>query len=181
MKKIIVLFSVIVIACSGSAQFTKASLQASGLTCSLCSKAVKNALEQVSFVQEVSVDIKTQEYAILFKESSNPDFDALKSAVEDAGFSVARLKVTGQFSNLNVEKDKHIMVGGKSFHFLGNGNRLLQGEQTLTLVDKSFVSAKEFKKWSTASRLECVQSGKAGNCCTKEGIAAGARVYHVII
>lgn len=162
-------------------QFSKASLQASGLTCSMCSKAVKNALEEVSFVEEVKVDIKTQKYNIMFKENSNPDFDALKKAVEDAGFSLASLKVTGNFSNVNVQKDKHVVVGGKNFHFLNGDSRMLNGEQTLTIVDKDFVSAKEFKKVSTASKMECVQTGKAGSCCTKDGISANTRIYHVTI
>ena len=84
----------------------------------MCSKAVKVALEKVSFVQEVKVNIRNQEYAIVFKENSNADFDELKKAVEDAGFSVASLKVTGNFSDVSVEKDKHIQLDGKNFHFV---------------------------------------------------------------
>ena len=33
-------------------QVSKVSLQASGLTCSMCSKAVKSALEEVGFVEK---------------------------------------------------------------------------------------------------------------------------------
>jgi copper chaperone CopZ len=50
------------------AQFSKASLQASGLTCSMCSKAVKNALEKVDFVEKIQVDIKNQQYNLEFKK-----------------------------------------------------------------------------------------------------------------
>src|SRR5215510_9623680 len=102
MKKFFFSILITVSALLSQAQFTKATLQASGLTCSMCSKAVKVALEKVPFVQEVKVNIKTQEYTIAFKENSKADFDELKKAVEDAGFSVASLKVTGNFSNLNV-------------------------------------------------------------------------------
>src|ERR1044071_8054995 len=117
MKKIFLIIAIIA-SLQSYAQFTGASLQASGLTCAMCSKAVKVALEKVPFVQEVKVNIKSQEYTITFKEGSDPDFDALKKAVEDAGFSVASLKVTGNFSNVNVEKDKHIQLDGKNFHFV---------------------------------------------------------------
>ena len=181
MKKLIILIVVVFISCVSFAQFSKAKLQASGLTCSMCSKAVKVALEKVPFVQEVKVDIKSQEYAITFKEGSNVEFDDLKKAVEDAGFSVASLKVTANFNDVKVEKDKHIQIGGKNFHFLNGADQSLNGERTLTIVDKNFVSAKEFKKVSTASHMECVQTGKAGSCCAKDGISADARVYHVTI
>ena len=166
---------------SVQAQFSKASLQASGLTCSMCSKAVKEALQAVPFVQEVKVDIKTQEYQLAFKEGSNVEFDDLKKAVEDAGFSVASLKVTGNLSNVNAQKDKHAVVDGKNFHFLNGNNQVLNGAVTFTIVEKDFLTAKELKKYSNASKMECVKTGKAGDCCTKDGIKAEERVYNVII
>ena len=169
----------IIFTVSATSQFTKASLQASGLTCSMCSKAVKVALEKVSFVQEVKVDIKSQEYSIVFKENADVDFDMLKKAVEDAGFSVASLKVTGNFSELSVQKDKHVKIDSKIFHFLNGKDEVLNGERTITIVDKNFLSAKEYKKQSAATKMECVQTGKAGSCCSLEGISADARVYHV--
>lgn len=165
----------------GQAQFKRATLQASGLTCAMCSKAVKVALEEVSYVQKVGVDLKSQEYSIAFKENADADFDALKKAVEDAGFSVASLKVTGIFSEMTVQKDQHIVIDGKNFHFLNGNNQVLNGENTFTIVDKDFLSAKDFKKQRTASKMECVQTGKAANCCAKDGISADARVFHVKI
>ncbi len=179
MKKYILLLTAIIFTVSATSQFTKASLQASGLTCSMCSKAVKVALEKVSFVQEVKVDIKSQEYSVFFKENADIEFDLLKKAVEDAGFSVASLKVTGNFSDLSISKDKHVQVAGKNFHFLNGNSQVLNGENTFTIVDKNFLSAKEYKKLSASSKMECVQTGKAGNCCSQEGISADARVYHV--
>ena len=181
MKKYILLMTVLAITVSASSQFTKATLQASGLTCSMCSKAVKVALEKVPYVQEVKVDIKSQEYSIAFKENADADFDALKNAVEDAGFSVASLKVTGTFSGLNISKDKHIQIAGKNFHFLNGTSQSLNGENTFTIVDKYFLSAKEFKKQSATSKMECVQTGKTGSCCSSDGLGPDARVYHVKI
>jgi copper chaperone CopZ len=181
MKKLVIVFVLVLAAIGSKAQFTKASLQASGLTCSMCSKAVKVALEKVPFVQEVKVNIKKQEYTLTFKENSDADFDALKKAVEDAGFSVASLKVTGSFSSVNVEKDKHLQLDGKNFHFLNAASKVLNGELTFTIVDKDFVSAKDYKKYSATTKMECIKTGKAGNCCVKDGIHTEERVYHVII
>lgn len=181
MKKTILSLAIMILAVSSMAQFTKASLKAAGLTCSMCSKAVKKALEEVTFIQEVKVDIKSQEYNLAFKENADVEFDALKKAVEDAGFSVASLKVTGIFPEVQVKKDSHVKVNGKNFHFLNGNGQALRGEQTVTLADKDFLSDKDYKKHSSVSKLECVKSGKAGNCCEKEGIKAEERVYHVVI
>jgi len=181
MKKCILSFLIMVTCIAGYSQFSKATLQASGLTCAMCSKAVKVALEKVSFVKEVKVNIRQQEYSIAFKENSNTDFDELKKAVEDAGFSVASLKITGSFSAVDVEKDKHMKLDGKNFHFVNSNTQVLNGEKTFTIVDKDFLSAKEYKKYSAATKLECIKTGKAGECCVKDGIHSEERVYHVII
>jgi len=181
MKKCFLLVIATLIYIAGFSQFSRASLQASGLTCAMCSKAVKAALEKVPFVKEVKVNIKNQEYSIAFKEDSKADFDELKKAVEDAGFSVASLKVTGNFTGVTVEKDKHLQLDGKNFHFVNSTTQVLNGEKTLTIVDKDFLSAKEYKKFSAATKMECIKTGKAGECCVKAAIHSEERVYHVII
>ena len=181
MKSLITMLLVLFVGFTSSSQVTKVSLQASGLTCSMCSKAVKSALEAVSFVDKVQVDIKSQQYNITFKNGSAVDIDALAKAVEDAGFSVARLKVTADVPNVAVAKDEHIKIGDQYFHFLNAKGQSLNGSTTFTIVDKAFVPAKEFKKYSTASKMECVQTGRAAACCTSDGAAEQARIYHAII
>ncbi|MBD0333214.1 MAG: cation transporter [Chitinophagaceae bacterium] len=179
--RLILILLLFLLGLTSNAQFTKAALQASGLTCSMCSKAVKNALEKVSFVDKVLVDIKNQQYNFSFKENVDIDFDALSKAVEDAGFSVADLKVTADLGDTKVSKDEHILIGGKYFHFLNTTNQQLKGSTTFTIVDKNFVSAKGFKKYSKASSMECVQTGRASSCCKKLNIEPQTRIYHVII
>jgi hypothetical protein len=143
---------------------------------------VLTALQGVSFVEKVQVDIKNQQYNISFKEGSAIDFDGLANAVQEAGFSVASLLVTTTVNNLKIEKDKHFSIGDKSVHFLTGNGKVLNGETTFRLVDKGFLSAKDFKKYSAASKMKCVQTGKAESCCTKEGsVASGSRMYHAII
>ena len=60
MKSFFVIISIALFGLQSNAQFTNAALQASGLTCSMCSKAVKTALEKVPFVEKVQVNLKTQ-------------------------------------------------------------------------------------------------------------------------
>lgn len=170
-----------IIGLGANAQFSKVSLQASGLTCSMCSKAVKNAIEAVPSVEKVMVDIKNQQYNIKFKSAADINFDELSKAVEDAGFSVAALKVTAIVPDIKVEKDEHYLIGDKYFHFLNGYGKQLNGETTFSLVDKSFVSAKDFKKFSSSSKMKCVHTGKAAECCQKDDIKQHTRIYHVII
>lgn len=163
------------------AQFTKADLQASGLTCAMCSNAINKALQKVDFVEAVKPDIKSSSFAITFKAGADVDADALRKAVEDAGFFVAKLKMTGSFDHTAVDNDAHVKIGKQYFHFLNVTRQELNGEQTILLADKGFLLAKEYKKISSASKQKCLQSGKSADCCTEAGIPAGTRIYHVTI
>lgn len=163
---------------STRAQVTRVSLQASGLTCSMCSKAVQNALQKVSFVDKVQVDIKNQQYNLSFRDSAAIDFDALVKAVEDAGFSVASFQVTANLSDLRLQKDEHVRIGSQYFHFLNASGQELNGPATFTVVDKSYT--KNYKKFSSLSKMECVRTGRSASCCAKAN-AQSSRIYHVII
>lgn len=181
MKKIFFLAVASLLSLAGMAQFKSASLQAAGLTCAMCTKAINTALEQIPFVKDIDVDIKTSSFLINFKEGSNVDFDELKKAVEDAGFSVAKLSATGTFNNVKVQNDAHVQISGKNYHFLNIQPQTLDGTQTIVLADKDFLSSKEFKKISATTKMSCVQTGTAAACCTKDGISAHSRIYHVTI
>jgi copper chaperone CopZ len=180
MKKLITIVTLFLVIHS-NAQFSSANLQAAGLTCAMCTKAINKSLEKLSFVETVEPDIKSSSFNIIFKKDITVDIDALKKAVVDAGFSVAKLKLTGIFNDIKVQNDAHVKISGRTFHFLNISNQTLNGEKTLILADKDFVSAKEFKKYSAATKMECLQTGKAGSCCAKEGIQENTRIYHVTI
>jgi copper chaperone CopZ len=181
MKKALLAIVGLFVIVSLHAQFTKATLQATGLTCAMCSNAINKALQKVPFVESVKSDIKNSAFNIVFKQGQDVKIDELREAVEDAGFSVGSLKLTGNFQELKIENDTHVEIGKEAFHFLNVSEQVLNGEQTISVVDKNFMTAKQFKKFSSASKMSCVTSGKAASCCTKEGIAPDARVYHVTI
>ena len=69
----------------------KVTLVASGLTCSMCSKAIFKALSKLDFVEEVKVDIEKSMYILAFKTGKKVEIDQIKSAVTDAGFGVQSL------------------------------------------------------------------------------------------
>ena len=181
MKKLFFIVLVALVGLSSPAQFTKATLQATGLTCAMCSNAINKALLKVPFVESVKADIKNSAFNMVFKQGQKVDIDALKAAVEDAGFSVGSLKMTGNFKEVKVENDKHIKIDNAVFHFLNTTAQVLDGEKTITVVDKDFLTTKQFKKISSVSKMSCVLTGKAETCCQEEGIPANTRVYHVTI
>jgi copper chaperone CopZ len=181
MKRLMLLIFVTAISLGGKAQFTKGTLQATGLTCAMCSNAINKALQKVPFIESVRSDIQNSAFNIVFKTGNAINIDALKDAVEGAGFSVGSLQLTGHFEERSINKDEHARIGGMNFHFIGDGGQVLKGEQTLTVLDKDYMTAKAFKKLSGATRMACFKDGKAASCCTREGMQEGDRVYHVRI
>lgn len=181
MKKLLFIAMALFVGMSVQAQFSRAELQATGLTCAMCSNAINKALQQLPYVENVKVDIKSSIYQISFREGTAVSIDGLKDAVEDAGFSVGNLKLSGRFDKVAIANDTHVQIGGETFHFLDIKDQVLDGEKTITVVDKNFVSPKQFKKISNATRMSCVHTGKAGSCCSRDGIKADTRIYHVTI
>ncbi len=181
MRKVILLTVALCTAFVLQAQFSKAVLQATGLTCAMCNNAINKALKEVPFIESVRSDIKNSAFNIVFKAGSTVDIDAMRTAVEDAGFSVGGLKLTGSFDGVKVANDQHVKVGSQTFHFVNVQEQVLNGEVVISVVDKNFITEKQFKKMAAATKMSCMQTGKAGDCCTKAGIPEGTRIYHVTI
>ncbi len=170
MKKII-LSLVVLFSFAAKAQVTKVNLQASGLTCSLCSKSINKALQSLDFVDKVEANIKNSSFDISFKPGAVIDFDKLKGKVEGAGFDVTRFMATVHFDNVTVVNDNHVTVGNTVYHFLNIKDQQLNGDKTIRLLDKGFVPAKEYKKNSSLTKMECYGTG----------MDAGKRIFHVTI
>jgi copper chaperone CopZ len=156
---------------AAKAQVTKLSLQASGLTCSMCSNAINKAIKSLDFVDKVDANIKNSTFDIVIKPSSNVDFDKVKKKVEDAGFFVASFTAIVQFDNVAIANDAHVNVGTNDFHFLNVKNQTLSGNKTIKILDKGFVSAKEYKKNSSLTKMPCYKTGEEN----------GKRIFHVTI
>ena len=180
MKKIFIVILSFLLVLQVQAQFKTASLTASGLTCAMCAKAIYNSLEQIPFIESITPDIKNSAFNIKFREAAAVDFDVLKKAVEDAGFSVASLKATANFSNTTIKNDAHIRLGDFQYHFIKVSPQSLNGEKTVKIIDKDFIPAKEYKKFAATTKMKCIETGKAAACCT-QGHSANERIYHITI
>jgi len=163
-----------------NAQVTKAKLTASGLTCSMCSKAIYEALQKVSTIESVKANIKESSYSIVFKKDAAVNPDEIKKVVEDAGFFVARLELTMNFDNVEIKNDEHVFADGLNLHFLNVQPQTLSGEKVVTLLDKNFESAKEYKKYAQYTTMKCFTTGVMEDCCNNKNVA-GKRIYHVTI
>jgi copper chaperone CopZ len=170
MKRICIIIALLVSLQAG-AQLQKARLQAGGLTCAMCSKAVYKALTAVPFVEKVTPDIEGSSYAIQFRKDAAVQLDDLSKAVTDAGFSVSSLQVTANFRGAKMQDNAHVALGGQVFHFLGAPVPALSGERTLQVIDRNFVSEKQAKKYSKLTDMACYSSGTMD----------GKRIYHVTL
>lgn len=128
------------------AQITKVSLQASGLTCSMCSNSINKALKTLDFVERIDADIKTYTFEISFKENCNVDFDKIKRKVEGAGFFVSGFVATIHFNNVALQENKPITIGDNTLLFSDTKQLVLNGTRRVKVLNKGFVSAGEFKK-----------------------------------
>lgn len=154
MKKLILMLTIALIPFFGTAQIKKASIQASGLTCSMCSNAIFKSLKKVAFVENVDSDVETSTFNVTFKEGQNVDLDVLQKAVEKAGFSVSGLAFTMNVDNLKIKNATHTDIQGKKFHFVNVKEKTLNGDVEFKMLDKNFISAKEFKKIKTKLSTE---------------------------
>jgi hypothetical protein len=139
------------------------------------------ALKTLPFVDKIDTDLNNTTFLLSFKPGAAVNIDQIKAKVEDAGFSVAKLVLTASFDKVAIEKDTHIQYAGATFHFVNARQQVLSGDQQLTVIDKDFVSARQFKKFSTQTTMPCYQTGMMEGCCKGGGQTAPARIYHVII
>jgi copper chaperone CopZ len=164
-----------------SAQVTKVSIQATGLTCSMCSNSINKALKSLDFVDKVDANIQNSTFDVYFRPNQTVDFDKLKKKVEDAGFFVSGFSATVHFNNVAISNNEHVVINGTIYHFLNVKDQILNGDETIHIIDKGFVTAKEYKKDAAYTTLDCYKTGVVGSCCTKEGLVKGSRIYHVTI
>ncbi len=163
-----------------TAQVSKVNIQASGLTCSMCSNAINKALKSIDYVDNVIANIKNSSFDIRFKPNAKVDFDLLKKKVEDAGFFVAKMDVTILLNDVEVANDTHIEIDNTMFHFMNVSNQKLSGEQTIQIIDKGYLTDKVYKKNNKYTNMNCYKTGYMESCC-KKNKPAGTRIYHVTI
>ena len=68
-------------------EMAKVEIAVGGMSCEMCQSAVQEALSGLTGVAEAAVDLEGGKAAVVFDEGVT-NLDALRAAVEDAGFDV---------------------------------------------------------------------------------------------
>ena len=119
-----------------NAQIKSAEVLASGLTCSMCSKAIFKALSQLDFVDTVKVNIETSVYQLSFKKESAVKIEGIRDAVYDAGFAIAKLSITADWKDKTAVKDLVFNDLGYQFKWQTKVNKTLSSNQKVVIVNK---------------------------------------------
>lgn len=130
------------------AQISRAEIVATGLTCSMCSNAINKQLKSLTEVDSVVIDLNTNTFVVHVKKETMITPRILKEKVEKAGFFVGSMIVTMSFDNEEVADNIKIEKDGLSLVFVDTKAKTLQGETKAKIMDKGFVTQKEFKKLS---------------------------------
>ncbi len=83
----------------------KVKFVASGLTCSMCSRAVYKSLQSDKDIIKIETNLETQEWNIEYKQGTYT-YDKLKKSVEGAGFGVEMVWLNGELIVDNKKKKK---------------------------------------------------------------------------
>lgn len=146
MKNIILTFVLLSLVATAQAQITKAEVIATGLTCSMCSKATLNQLNSLTEVDSISTDLNTTTFILYFKKDSKVDLSDIKKKVEDAGFAIGSLVFTINLSNQKAENNLKFTQDNITYTFIETQPKDLAGEVKLQVLDKGFITEKEFKR-----------------------------------
>lgn len=144
--KQLLFFAAIIFSIPASAQVTKVSLKASGLTCSMCSNSINKALKTLDFIEKIDADVKTYTFEISLKANSSVDFDLIRKKVEGAGFAVSSFVAYMQFRNTKINNNQPVILGDKTIQFVNSTEQLLDGIAAVKIINKGFLSAKEYRK-----------------------------------
>lgn len=146
MKNILIYITLIFGAITANAQMSKAEIIATGLTCSMCSNAINKQFQALPDVDKVETDLNTNTFTVYLKKNSEITPRILKERVEKAGFFVGSMVITIPFENLKIEDNKTINENNMSLVFIDSKPNILNGATRVKILDKGYVTQKEFKK-----------------------------------
>lgn len=139
MKKMYLMITsmILMFSIKSNAQIVKAEIRATGLTCSMCSNAINKQLKSMEEVVAVETDLNTNTFTVTLKEGNDLSPKVFKEKVEKAGYFIGSLLLTAKPETIT--KSSYILVNDKKSNAL---------EIQFQVVDKGYVTEKEFKKLS---------------------------------
>jgi copper chaperone CopZ len=182
MKKRILICLIWVLGISAAgAQMKSASLQASGLTCALCAKSIYTNLSSLPFVESVDTDLNASSFELIFKSNMDVDPSALRKKVEDAGFSVSKLVLRFEANKQQIENSGFLTLGKFTYHFVQIKRATYDGLININIIDKEYLTAKDYKKKIAGVKEACYQTPQQEDCKLPNGKESSTHVFHATI
>ena len=168
MKKILLLSILcFFVALVTKAQWTYVEIGVNGLTCSMCTRSVDDAIQKLDFVERVEVNLESTTGRVFFKVGSKPDVAAIRQAVVDAGFSLRFLKIKFQFkSPMALEPEECFILDGTHYQMI-NAVTAETKEAVFQLIGKGFMPKRAYNKWRS----------KLGKICWREDVEPGYYLF----
>lgn len=141
MKKIIIAFIVLLVSNTLKADIVKAQVLATGLTCSLCSKATFKQLNTIAEIDKIDVDVNNTSFILYFKKGTNINPALIKQKIEAAGFSVGNLELTVETNVIN----NQFTLGSNIFTIINSDKKSLSKSFQVKVLNQGFVTTKEYK------------------------------------
>ncbi len=146
MKNIIAIVLITIISLNTNAQIAKAELVATGLTCSMCSNAINKQFKSMPDVDRVETDLNTNTFTVYLKKGNSLTPKSFKDKVEKAGFFIGSLVLTMPFTSVKAGDNVKFETNNTSYIFIDTKPQTLTGETKVKVLDKGFVTQKEYKK-----------------------------------
>ena len=148
MKNIIAILFITIFSVNTNAQIAKAELIATGLTCSMCSNAINKQFKNMPEVDRVETDLNTNTFTVYLKKGNSLTPKTFKDKVEKAGFFIGSLVLTIPFNNVKAADNIVFENNNVSYVFIDTKPQILTGDTKVKVLDKGFVTQKEYKKLS---------------------------------
>lgn len=141
MKKAIFVLQIILFSLVANAQITKVEIIATGLTCSMCSNAINKQLKTLTEVEKVDIDLNKNLFVVTLKPNNSLTPKAFRDKVEKAGFFIGSMVLNINYTNQAIENNKKI----DNYIFIDTKAQTINGATKVKVLDKGYVTAKEFK------------------------------------
>ena len=146
MKPILFFLCTVLFINTTKAQLKKVDIVATGLTCSMCSNAIYKQLQSINGVEKVEIDLNKNLFTVILKNENTLTPKDFKDKVESAGFFVGSMLLYISYLNLPIEDGKQ----ESNYIFIDTKAQTLNGDKQFRVLDKGYVTNKEFKKLSKA-------------------------------
>lgn len=123
------------------AQIQSIDVSASGLTCSMCSKAIFKSLSQLDFVSDVKVDLEKSIYTLSFKSPDQVKIEDIRDAVYDAGFAIETMQMTANFPSSKAINNEVVLLLGYQFKWKLTGEKNIKNPQKVKFLNKDLLPA----------------------------------------